>query len=195
LRFEHSALFIGSVAEWLKVPVLKTGVRQRTVSSNLTASAIFVYKGEKMNEVKKGDTISVHYRGTLDDGSEFDNSYDRGEPMTIQAGMGNLIPGFDNALLGMSVGDTKTVNIEPENAYGQRNAEAQQTIPRDRFPEDFDLTPGTAVQGQNPQGNMFMATVESVLDDTVVLDLNHPLAGKNLSFEIELMNMSNPDAE
>jgi len=143
-----------------------------------------------MNEVKKGDTVSVHYRGTLDDGSEFDSSYTRGEPMTTQAGMGNLIPGFDDALLGMSVGDTKTLNIRAADAYGDRNPEAQQTVPRSRFPEDFDFTPGAAVQGSDPHGKMFMATVASATAEDVVLDFNHPLAGKNLNFEIELMGAS-----
>ena len=143
-----------------------------------------------MNGVKKGNVVSVHYRGTLDDGSEFDNSYSRGKPMTIQAGMGNLIPGFDDALIGMSVGDTKTVNIVSENAYGEYNPNAHQTIPRSQFPQDFDFTVGSTVQGKDPQGGTFMAVIESTTDSDVVLDFNHPLAGKNLNFEIELMNVT-----
>ena len=148
-----------------------------------------------MNEVKKGDTVSVHYRGTLDDGSEFDNSYSRGEPMMTQAGVGNLISGFDNALLGMTVGDTKTVNIVSEDAYGERNPDAFQTIPQSQFPEGFDFTVGGTVQGTDDKGARFMAVVERVEDEGVVLDFNHPLAGKNLNFEIELMNVASPDTE
>ena len=146
-----------------------------------------------MEQVKKGDTIRVHYRGTFDDGEEFDSSYSRDEPLTTRAGVGNLIPGFDNALIGMTPGDTKTVNILAADAYGEINPEARQTIPKDQFPADLTLEEGSTIQGRSPQGQQVLATIQSVNESDVVLDFNHPMAGKNLNFEIEVVDIEGWD--
>lgn len=137
----------------------------------------------------RGDTVSVHYKGTLDDGTEFDNSHNRGEPLVFQVGTGQVIPGFDNAVVGMVQGSTKTVNIDPANAYGPRNTEATQVVPKTAFPPGFPFEEGQQVQGTNPDGSSMTATIAAQDKFTVTLDMNHPLAGKNLNFEIELVNI------
>ena len=140
--------------------------------------------------VKNGQTVSVHYVGTLNDGTEFDNSRTRGEAISFQTGGGNVIPGFNNAVIGMQVGETKTVSIDPASAYGEQNPEAVQVIPRSSFPEDMELQPGMQVQGSGPEGE-FPAMVDSITDEGVTVNMNHPLAGQTLTFDIELVNISN----
>ena len=142
-----------------------------------------------MSTVENGQTVSVHYVGTLDDGTEFDNSRARGEAMSFQVGAGRVIPGFESALTGMSVGDTKSISISADAAYGPVNPDAVQTTPRTAFPEDFALSEGLQVQGQGPNGPV-LATVRGFDEASVTLDMNHPLAGKNLNFEIELVSIS-----
>ena len=115
-----------------------------------------------MEQVKKGDTIRVHYRGTFDDGEEFDSSYSRAEPLTTRAGVGNLIPGFDNALIGMTPGDTKTVNILAADAYGEINPEARQTIPKDQFPADLTLEEGSREESTGSTGFGYDSICERV---------------------------------
>lgn len=139
--------------------------------------------------VKNGDTVSVHYKGTLDDGTEFDSSHNRNEPLVFQVGSGQVIPGFDNAVTGMVPGSTKTVNLDPSNAYGPRNPEATEVVPKTAFPAGFPFEIGQQVQGTNPGGGQMTATITAEDKFTVTLDTNHPLAGKNLNFEIELVNV------
>jgi peptidylprolyl isomerase len=139
--------------------------------------------------VENGQTVSVHYVGTLDDGTEFDNSRVRGSAMSFQMGTGRVIPGFENAITGMSVGETKNISIQSGDAYGPVNESAVQTTTRDAFPEDFELQEGLQVQGQGPNGPV-LATIKNFDNDNVTLDMNHPLAGKNLNFEIELVSIS-----
>jgi len=139
--------------------------------------------------VKGGNTISVHYVGTLDDGTEFDSSRSRGEPIQFEAGSGQMISGFDNAVIGMEVGGKKSIKIPCDDAYGPRNEEAVQLIPRDSFPEDFEFVEGSSVQGQGPDGNPFLAKIISSDNSGVTLDFNHPLAGQALSFEIEVVEI------
>ena len=141
------------------------------------------------NTVKNGDVVSVHYKGTLEDGAVFDSSHTREEPLTFQVGGGQVIPGFDQGVLGMLVGQTKTVSIEPANAYGPRNEEATQVIPKTAFPPGFPFEVGQTVEGTGGNGQQMAATIASEDKFTVTLDLNHPLAGKNLNFEIELVNI------
>lgn len=142
-----------------------------------------------MSTVQSGNTISVHYRGTLSDGEEFDSSYDRGETLTFQVGGGQMIKGFDEGVVGMKVGEKKTVVIHPEQAYGFRNEEAIQEVAKTQFPNDFSFEPGTPVQGVNPDGGHVTAKILSEQDETVTLDFNHPLASKTLNFEIELVGI------
>ena len=143
-----------------------------------------------MAKVESGNTVSVHYRGTLNDGTEFDNSYDRGEPLTFTVGSGQMIPGFDAAIPGMEVGEKKSISIGSSEAYGEKNEEAVQTVPREMFPQDFQFVVGATIQGQNQDGHPFMAKICSEEEDGVVLDFNHPLAGEDLNFDIELTSIS-----
>lgn len=142
-----------------------------------------------MSVIQDGSTVKVHYKGTLNDGTEFDNSHNREEPMSVTVGSGQLIQGFDEALLGMKQGDTKTVKIECENAYGPVNEQAIQNVPTSAFPEGFEFIQGNLVQGTSQEGQQVLAIIKEVNDDAVLLDMNHPLAGKDLNFEIEVVEI------
>jgi FKBP-type peptidyl-prolyl cis-trans isomerase 2 len=139
-----------------------------------------------MAEVKAGDTVSIHYKGTLDDGSVFDSSEGR-DPLQFTVGSGQIIPGLDKALPGMAVGDEKTVNVVSAEAYGAKDPNATQPVPRDQFPPDIPLEIGTQLQVQTPNGQMMTVSIVEVDDDNVTLDANHPLAGKDLTFAITLV--------
>ena len=139
--------------------------------------------------VKDGSVVSVHYRGTLEDGSEFDSSYSRGEAMTFQIGQGQCIPGFENGIMGLAIGESKTFTLAPEEAYGSRDESAVQPIPTASFPEGFEFQIGAMVQGENPDGGVVMATVTALDGDLVTLDFNHPMAGKTLTFAVEVENL------
>jgi len=141
-----------------------------------------------MTEVKAGDTVAIHYTGTLNDGTTFDSSRER-EPLTFEVGSGQIIPGLDRALPGMAEGDTKSVSIAPEDAYGTVNPEARQAVPRAEIPDHIPLDPGTQLQVQTAQGQAMPVIVAEVTEDTVILDANHPLAGETLNFEIELVKI------
>lgn len=142
-----------------------------------------------MTEAKSGDTVRLHYKGTLDDGSVFDSSEGR-EPLEFTVGSGQIIPGLDQAIPGMKVGDEKTVRIEPEDAYGPHNPDAQQSIPRSNVPEDLPLKVGLELQAQTENGETMRVTVVGFSDDEIVLDANHPLAGKVLTFEIQITGIN-----
>lgn len=144
-----------------------------------------------MSKVENGNTISVHYRGTFSEtGEEFDSSYGRGESLTFQVGSGQMIAGFDSGVVGMQVGEKKKIEIAPEDGYGFRNLEAVQEVNKSQFPENFDYTVGAIVQGVNPDGQNITATIMGEQNETVTLDFNHPLADKNLCFEIELLSIA-----
>ena len=139
-----------------------------------------------MSEATNGDTVKVHYTGTLADGSEFDSSRGR-EPLQFTLGAGNVIPGFDQAVLGMVVGDARTVTIPSENAYGPRQEQLMQDVPREAIPSDIELTPGLVLHAQGPQGQTVNFTVVNFDDSNVRVDGNHPLAGQDLTFALELV--------
>lgn len=139
-----------------------------------------------MNAVKSGDNVSIHYTGTLADGSVFDSSEGR-EPLQFEVGSGQIIPGLDKALPGMLVGDRKQVDVPVDEAYGQVIPEARQAIPRAQIPADIHLELGTQLQMQTPDGHAVPVVVAELSDDSVTLDANHPLAGKDLTFNIELV--------
>ena len=143
-----------------------------------------------MTKVESGNTVSVHYNGTLNNGTEFDNSHTRGEPITFQVGSGQVIPGFDVAVTGMTVGETKEFSVVAAEAYGARNDAAVQAIPVTQFPEGFEFTEGSMVSGQTGDGQQFQAKIVTQDTHTVTLDFNHPLAGEDLNFKIELMSIS-----
>jgi FKBP-type peptidyl-prolyl cis-trans isomerase 2 len=137
-----------------------------------------------MTQAKAGDTVKVHYTGTLDDGAQFDSSVG-GEPLEVTLGKGEVIPGFEQALEGMATGETKTVHIPAEEAYGEAHPELIQQIGRDQIPAEIELSVGLQLQAEGPQGPILLVVTE-LDDETVTLDGNHPLAGKALNFELEL---------
>jgi FKBP-type peptidyl-prolyl cis-trans isomerase 2 len=139
-----------------------------------------------MTQVKAGDTVRIHYTGTLNDGTTFDSSEGR-DPLQFEVGSGQIIPGLDKELPGMTVGDKKSVNIPAAEAYGEVNPQMQQAIPRDQIPAEIEVQPGTRLQMQSPDGQVIPVTVVNADENTVTLDANHPLAGKDLNFDIELV--------
>jgi peptidylprolyl isomerase len=142
-----------------------------------------------MSTAKNGDNVSVHYTGTLNDGTQFDSSHDRGEPISFTIGAGQMIAGFDSAVNGMTAGETKTVVLEPGQAYGDTNPEAIQVVPKSEFPDGFEFIVGGIVEGQYPNGQAFRATITEAADTEATVDFNHPMAGKTLNFEIELVTI------
>lgn len=141
----------------------------------------------KSKKAKNGQTVKVHYVGTLDDGTKFDSSRDRGETLEFELGAKNLLPTFENEVVGMKIGEVKNFTIK--EAYGQSNPEAVIDVDREHFPEDFSFEVGSVVQGTNQVGQPVRATIKSVTDNTVSLDHNHPLVGKDLNFEVELVEL------
>ncbi|WP_369328342.1 FKBP-type peptidyl-prolyl cis-trans isomerase [Danxiaibacter flavus] len=141
-----------------------------------------------MQQVKQGDKVRVHYHGKLTDGTTFDSSEGR-EPLEFEVGSGMVIPGFDNGVLGMSVGDKRTVEIPAEEAYGPRNDQYITEFPKDRFPEDMTPEVGMQLAMSDGQGQQIPVVITEVLEDVVVLDANHPLAGEDLVFDIELVEI------
>lgn len=137
---------------------------------------------------KNGDTVLVHYTGTLADGAVFDSSRD-GEPLEATLGDGMLIPGFEKALAGMSAGDIKAVVIQPQEAYGEHLPELVLVIPREDVPDTIKPEPGMMVQLAMTHGEEFEAAITDVNEKEVTLDANHPLAGEALTFEIELVGV------
>ena len=141
-----------------------------------------------MTAHKSGDTVAIHYTGTLLDGSTFDSSEGR-EPLEFEVGSGMIIPGLDRAMPGMEVGDKKIVKIACEDAYGPLNPEMRQAVPREGIPADIPLEVGTQLQMQTPDGQAMPVMVVEVDEATVLLDANHPLAGKDLQFDIEVVSI------
>ncbi len=142
-----------------------------------------------MTQVKTGDTVRIHYTGTLNDGTEFDSSRGR-EPLEFEVGAGHIIPGLDKALPGMEIGEEKTVAVAAEEAYGPVNPEALQEVPRASIPPEIPLDVGTRLQMQTPDGRAVPVTVTEVTDEAVTLDSNHPLAGRDLNFDIEVVEIA-----
>ena len=141
-----------------------------------------------MTQVKPGDTVRIHYTGTLADGSTFDSSAGR-DPLEFTVGSGQIIPGLDIALPGMAVGDNKVVEVPCAQAYGEADPNARQAVPRAEIPADIPLDLGTQLQVQTPTGQVMQVVVAEVTDTEVTLDANHPLAGRDLTFAIELMDI------
>jgi peptidylprolyl isomerase len=147
------------------------------------------------DSIKTGDTISVDYTGKFDNGETFDTSKGRA-PLKFTVGAGQLIPGFDAAVIGMQTGDTKTVTIEPAEGYGEHDPQRVTNMPRSSVPEGMEVQVGMAVQLSDQAGNPIPAMITELTDENVVLDLNHPLAGKTLTFDIEIKETGlQPDAQ
>ena len=141
-----------------------------------------------MTEAKQGDTVRVHYTGKLGNGEVFDSSQDR-EPLEFTVGSGEVIPGFDEAVTGMSIGENKSVTLDPERAYGEYRSEMVHKISRTEIPDDMDLEVGMMVQAAQPNNERVILTVTEMDEKTVTLDANHPLAGKELTFDIQLVEI------
>lgn len=139
-----------------------------------------------MSGAKTGDVVTVHYRGTLDGGEEFDSSHDR-EPLSVTIGDGRLIPAFEDALIGMGPGDTRTVKIAAADAYGPYRDELVQQVPRAEIPAEVQLEVGGRVRAMSDGGQQVVLTVIEVADQHVTLDANHPLAGQDLTFELTIV--------
>lgn len=139
-----------------------------------------------MSKVKEGDTVKVHYTGTLKNGEVFDSSKDK-EPLEFTLGEGQLIPGFEKAVVGMAVGDSASIDISSDEAYGEEREDLIINVPKDQLPDD--VTPQVGMQLQVNQGNgqPIPVRIKEVGETELTLDANHPLAGKDLSFEIELV--------
>ena len=141
-----------------------------------------------MSNAKSGDTVKIHYTGTLDDGSQFDSSAGR-DPLEFEVGSGQVIPGFDKAVEGMAVGDSKNVRIEPDEAYGPRHEQLVQEVDRSLLPDDLDPREGMTLQSNSPDGQTMQFMVTAVAEETITVDANHPLTGQALSFDIELVEI------
>lgn len=142
-----------------------------------------------MQTVKKGDTVRVHYNGKLKDGTTFDSSEGR-EPLEFTVGTGQVIKGFDDAVQDMQPGDKKTVEIPVNDAYGERNEDMMLEYPISEFPDDMKPEVGLQLHMSDDEGNVFPVVIVEVTDGTVVLDANHMLAGQDLIFEIELVEIA-----
>ncbi len=143
-----------------------------------------------MSIAQEGNTVKVHYTGKLTDGTVFDSSYQRNEPIEFTLGQKNMIAGFEQAVAGMSVGDTKTAEIPASEAYGEKKEEMMLNVPKAEVPEGLKPEVGQQLAMQDNNGQQVPVTVAEVSDDGIVLDANHPLAGKNLIFELELVEVS-----
>ncbi|MFC1731476.1 peptidylprolyl isomerase [candidate division KSB1 bacterium] len=141
-----------------------------------------------MAQAQKGDTVKVHYTGTLEDGTVFDSSKDR-DPFEFSLGENQVIPGFEEAVIGLKPGDTTSASISPEKAYGLHRKEMITVVEKSQFPKDIDPTAGQQLQLQREDNQTLVVTVTDVTETEVTLDANHPLAGKHLKFEIELVEI------
>ena len=142
-----------------------------------------------MKQVKEGDLVKVHYTGKMVNGEQFDSSVGR-EPLEFTVGAGQMIKGFDAAMPGMSLGEKKTINIAPEDAYGPRSEEAIIEFPKDNIPAEMKLEPGMPLTLSNQDGQPVPVIVVEVKDDVIILDANHFLAGQELIFDIELVEIA-----
>ncbi|MDP9229761.1 MAG: peptidylprolyl isomerase [Bacteroidota bacterium] len=143
-----------------------------------------------MQQVKSGDTVKVHYHGRLTNGDTFDNSEGQ-DPLEFEVGSGMVIKGFDDGMIGMAVGEKKTINIPVEDAYGPKNEEMLIEYPKDRFPDNMKPEVGMPLTMSSGSGENFPVTITEIKDDSVVLDANHPLAGEDLVFDLELVEIVN----
>ncbi len=166
---------------------MKSNTKKNTNENTKTKTDV------KMGVVNKGDKVQVHYTGTLSDGSTFDSSEGR-EPLLFEAGAGDVIPGFENAVIGMKMDQEKTFTISSQDAYGPVNAQMVIEIPRERLPPKPEPQVGMQLMMGGPNGERMPALIVKVGTDKVTLDLNHPLAGKDLTFKVKVVGINNPDA-
>lgn len=142
-----------------------------------------------MNSIEIGKKVKVHYVGKLPDGTEFDNSRKRETPLEFIIGEGKMLVDFENTVRGMTIGETKSVDIKSSSAYGNMKPEAVVKVPREDFPKEFRFVIDEIIQGKTTKGALAKARILEVTKEKVTLDMNHPLAGKDLNFEIELLEI------
>lgn len=142
-----------------------------------------------MSQVKQNDTVKVHYTGKLEDGQVFDSSVERGEPIEFTLGQGQLIPGFEKGLIDMKVNEKKTVTIPKEEAYGEPREDLIQEVDKNQLPEEIKPEVGMGLVSKSPDGREMNLIVKDVKEDTIVVDGNHPLAGKDLVFDLEVVEI------
>jgi len=142
-----------------------------------------------MSKVKDGDTVKVHYTGQLENGDVFDSSRER-EPLEFVIGSGNVIPGFENGIIEMEVGDTKRITISPDEGYGERREELVVKVPKEEFPDHITPAVGQQLQIKQGDGDILNVNITGLDSESVTLDANHPLAGHTLLFDVELMEIS-----
>ena len=143
-----------------------------------------------MKTVKKGDVVKVEYVGTLEDGTVFDSSDRHEAPLEFNVGAGQLIKGFEDAVIGRKVGEEKEIKLEPKDAYGEHNPELVREMPKDCFPEDQEIQPGMLFMMSLPDGRQVPVRISEVSEDAVKIDLNSPLAGKKLIFKIKIIHIA-----
>jgi len=142
-----------------------------------------------MKQAQSGDTVTFHYTGTLSDGSQFDSSAGR-DPLEVTIGTGSLLPAVEAALIGMAAGDNKSVKVPCEEAYGPRRDALVSVVAKDQIPGEIELEVGKALQAKRPDGESLRLVVTELREETVVLDANHPLAGKDLKFDLKVLEVA-----
>ena len=142
-------------------------------------------------KIKKGSVVSLHYIGKLDNGSEFDNSYTKVTPLKFKVGDNGMIEGFEDAVLGKELNDKFNIKIPKEKAYGDYLKENVQEVPKEQLNLPSDAELGMQIQGTAPDGKTFLCVLKEITETSVFLDLNHPLAGENLNFDIEILSIEN----
>lgn len=147
-----------------------------------------------MAEAKKGDTVHIHYTGRLQDGTVFDSSRER-EPISFELGAQKVIPGFEKLVEGMAPGDTKTGTITPEDGYGERRDDMVMDVDRESLPDEIDPEVGQQLQMHTQQGQAVPVQIAKVEDDHITVDANHPLAGRTLEFDVEVIEVESGDGE
>ena len=141
-----------------------------------------------MTQVKSGDTVKVHYTGTLEDGTQFDSSVGS-EPLQFTIGDGQLIPGFESCVTGMAIGEKRSITLSPDEAYGEKREDLILTLDRNQLPPDAEPQVGLVLQAQQEDGSVVNMTITDVAEASVTVDANSPLAGKTLKFDIELVEL------
>jgi len=142
-----------------------------------------------MAQAKQGDTVRVHYHGTLEDGTVFSSTYEEKEPFEFTIGKQSVLPRFEEAVIGMNAGETRSISVPPEDAYGQHKKEFVFVMDKAQAPVDLKLEVGKRLQIRSNQGKPTIATITAITEDSVILDANDPLAGKTLKFQIELIEI------
>ena len=185
VHFSDSAPALTSPPILATLSVTRPGIpRFRAAPSNSPLPK----RTDLLTQAKPGDTLHIHYKGSLDDGTVFDSSQGR-DPLSFQLGAGQIIPGLDKGVTGMEVGEKRTVRIEAADAYGEHMPERVQAIDRARIPDHVPTEPGTQLQVQTPDGQPMTVVVVEADDEKVVLDANHPQAGQALTFDVELVRI------